>query len=67
MNIEKEGTKMENLQEMANEELVNGLIKLARYEGCATVSAVPPSWEKAEEKLKEQEAVKEELLRRLSK
>ncbi|MBU1102905.1 hypothetical protein KJ853_04630 [Patescibacteria group bacterium] len=67
MNIEKEGTKMENLQEMSNEELVNKLIELARYEGCATTSVVPPSWEKAEEKLKEQEAVKEELLRRLSK
>ncbi len=58
---------MENLQEMVNEELVNRLIELARYEGCATISAVPPSWDKAKEKLKEQETVKEELLGGLSK
>ncbi len=56
---------MENLQEMSGEELVDRLIQLARYEGCATVSAVPPSWNEAKEKVKEQEAVKEELLRRL--
>lgn len=58
---------MENLQRMANEELVNRLIELARYEGCAIISARPPSWEKAKEKLKEQEDTKEELLRRFSK